>query len=1591
MRKIITICVAGLLIGTGFMMMVSNDVKAESGSIWTKKTEMNNMPSTEGWTLTGGGYKTSAYVSEGILYLYSIGNNNFIQYYRNWVTNNSVGTTVEAKMRKGSTSEICAYLSLEIFDGTREIIGILDSYGFKIYGTGVYLSGDPFNFHTYRITLKNDIAKVYIDGNCKKTFTPPLDSSSPKIRFGKPVTDYYLSSEWDYVYYSTEGAFPPTHLLPIADAGHDRTAYTNEIVSFDGSSSYGTDGNIINYTWDLGDGNTSYGATTTHAYPVPGVYNVTLTITDNLGGIGTDKCKVTVKSRPDLTLTSADIFFFPENSIEGDLVTINATIYNVAEGCAENVEIRFYCNENMIGTTNAYISEYSQENVSVTWNTVGLAGNHTIRVVADSNNIYPELNETNNEAVKEITVRTAESYIEYINETIQGFPDDVFKNNPEQKKNTFSEKLEEVTELINNGSYEEAINKLEKDIRAKADGYFGGKSNDDWITNYSAQLQIKTMIDNIENSDVDGDCLTFYDEGKTYYTDPYNADTDNDFMPDGWEVHYGLNPLHDGTYVYSYNNDKTYTQTSNPNPNEGADGDFDNDNLTNSEEYNYTYKVFEEEIKTYKIECVFGKGLDPGDEDTDDDGLWDGCEINNYFVVDSPYLFEPFDYSPIGIYLWNVLWWANESQSYPYLGYKINLPFSHQFRVTLDSVSTWNNQPMLVSITNGSVYYNHTLIIKNVSNNAGNSKYMFNVNLTAGMWNIYIYWQKPSQVYTYNMPPENIPGHLLMFSYYKEELWGDPNDFLKSINALILHGISIEVKGVEPLNIDFDHDGLLDGYNVTTDTSDYRFEKYSSSNITCVENPNGTYTFVGEMSMETSPVSFDSDNDGLDDGVETELGLNPAMKDSDNDGVIDGFDMQPKANWANINWPQYVIPAGTQFTKTFSVLTNKNQAPNDNDIETAIHKQYGGNINIDSVTSLGGGSVPDEIDGEVFESVEAPRYEYKYNITCSYEQEIQTEYSHTQIEWNLEPNADQIISIQFFTFPTEYVVAGLFGLYFNGGNLHTIDNYAVPGFIVNAYKEDETKPFFTTVSSGTRIGFCTYQTDINIPATYAPKDLSDSTVTIDLKPVWVGVNITDTTGSSGDYDLEPINLSISNFTISSISGRIIKHPYVVFTRPGVDFELMESSLPENITSFTYTFCNYTYGGYQIYELGDNGKDIISIKAIVDPSKVVEDSSGNIVDPGDVAWVVVGKSLRDVNKAADVFPFMSWYQKPNTGNISIKYDEAFVNYKKLKDSGDNIINPCGSPDTVSQFSDEQIIVARNPEYNGTTYFETTILESRNAEWKLETLSFLGSTAEVTHMVMNKKIIRSSNINDLTPLKGTKYASLRNTLASAGVAVVAVVTIDEMVVAVDKGNYWEATAYGASGGVIISGMIWGEKELFTMQLLGKTRTVTWGGKYGGPAFWIAIGIIDAYYLGMALTSTSPTMQEHYLMQIPITTLDAAICAYGWVGPVPVGLIADFGFYALTSALYRIGVLERPYSLGSLIVTSIYYNILNRKTPEEVIEDTVIIQSSAWAGNCQANGEIPLFIYISEEGYVTPGPCEDPGLWLAILVIIVIICLL
>jgi len=99
------------------------------------------------------------------------------------------------------------------------------------------------------------------------------------------------------------------------------TVYTGETITFNASASYDSDGTIVSYFWDFGDGTNATGVAVQHSYSENGTYTVTLTVTDDNGAVGTATATKTVLNRsPIASFTESS-----ETAYTGESITFNAS------------------------------------------------------------------------------------------------------------------------------------------------------------------------------------------------------------------------------------------------------------------------------------------------------------------------------------------------------------------------------------------------------------------------------------------------------------------------------------------------------------------------------------------------------------------------------------------------------------------------------------------------------------------------------------------------------------------------------------------------------------------------------------------------------------------------------------------------------------------------------------------------------------------------------------------------------------------------------------------------------------------------------------------------------------------------------------------------------------------------------------------------------------------------------------------------------------------------------------------------------------------------------------------------------------------
>ena len=126
-------------------------------------------------------------------------------------------------------------------------------------------------------------------------------------------------------------------VAPVANAGASRTVDQGVSFVLDGSASTDNLG-IATYAWDFGDGTMGNGVSVSHAYPTPGAYTATLTVTDRSGNARSaaatntvrDTIAPTVRGGGDRTVDEGQPLFF-DASASTDNVGVSTTAWDFGD------------------------------------------------------------------------------------------------------------------------------------------------------------------------------------------------------------------------------------------------------------------------------------------------------------------------------------------------------------------------------------------------------------------------------------------------------------------------------------------------------------------------------------------------------------------------------------------------------------------------------------------------------------------------------------------------------------------------------------------------------------------------------------------------------------------------------------------------------------------------------------------------------------------------------------------------------------------------------------------------------------------------------------------------------------------------------------------------------------------------------------------------------------------------------------------------------------------------------------------------------------------------------------------------------------
>ncbi len=119
------------------------------------------------------------------------------------------------------------------------------------------------------------------------------------------------------------GNFFP-NVAPIANAGANQNAKRLSILNFDASGSTDSNGNIVSYLWNFGDGTSAEGLQVSHAYQSVGSFLVQLTVTDSGGLSSNDTALANISLRDmivpwaEFNLPFGDVTQEPHNLLPED-------------------------------------------------------------------------------------------------------------------------------------------------------------------------------------------------------------------------------------------------------------------------------------------------------------------------------------------------------------------------------------------------------------------------------------------------------------------------------------------------------------------------------------------------------------------------------------------------------------------------------------------------------------------------------------------------------------------------------------------------------------------------------------------------------------------------------------------------------------------------------------------------------------------------------------------------------------------------------------------------------------------------------------------------------------------------------------------------------------------------------------------------------------------------------------------------------------------------------------------------------------------------------------------------------------------------
>lgn len=171
-------------------------------------------------------------------------------------------------------------------------------------------AGGPYSAKTNQ-SITFDASESYDPDGSIEFYRWNFGDGTSEILSVSPIHIYYSAGTYDVILTVidengtsdmeivkvTITSLEPGTTKPVANLGESYSGRVGDAISFSSSGSTDSDGTIVTYSWDFGDGQTSNEQNPSHTYTTAGKYTVNLTVTDNDGLSDSDSVEILVSSK----------------------------------------------------------------------------------------------------------------------------------------------------------------------------------------------------------------------------------------------------------------------------------------------------------------------------------------------------------------------------------------------------------------------------------------------------------------------------------------------------------------------------------------------------------------------------------------------------------------------------------------------------------------------------------------------------------------------------------------------------------------------------------------------------------------------------------------------------------------------------------------------------------------------------------------------------------------------------------------------------------------------------------------------------------------------------------------------------------------------------------------------------------------------------------------------------------------------------------------------------------------------------------------------------------------------------------------------